>query len=139
MNFSEFFFVKEFLCIGVNSIRILYESLINIVLITNQNMEEQTNPVLELPYSYNVNITNENDWIEEDDDSSSYSNYDENEIYEVEIHPEELDELMQELKEIKGLSTGKLLTIRNEWILKSEKEFQDFELNVWYFILYFMN
>ena len=139
MNFSEFFFVKEFLCIGVNSIRILYESLINIVLITNQNMEEQTNPVLELPYSYNVNITNENDWIEEDDDSSSHSNYDENEIYEVEIHPEELDELMQELKEIKGLSTGKLLTIRNEWILKSEKEFQDFELNVWYFILYFMN
>ena len=133
------FFVKEFLCIGVNSIRILYESLINIVLITNQNMEEQTNPVLELPYSYNVNITNENDWIEEDDDSSSHSNYDENEIYEVEIHPEELDELMQELKEIKGLSTGKLLTIRNEWILKSEKEFQDFELNVWYFILYFMN
>ena len=108
-------------------------------MITNQNMEEQTNPVLELPYSYNVNITNENDWIEEDDDSSSYSNYDENEIYEVEIHPEELDELMQELKEIKGLSTGKLLTIRNEWILKSEKEFQDFELNVWYFILYFMN
>ena len=102
-------------------------------------MEEQTNPVLELPYSYNVNITNENDWIEEDDDSSSYSNHDENEIYEVEIHPEELDELMQELKEIKGLSTGKLLTIRNEWVLKSENEFQDFELNVWYFILYFMN
>ena len=86
-------------------------------------MEEQTNPVLELPYSYNVNITNENDWIEEDDDSSSYSNYDENEIYEVEIHPEELDELMQELKEIKGLSTGKLLTIRNELILISEKIF----------------
>ena len=124
------FFVKEFLCIGVNSIRILYESLINIVLITNQNMEEQTNPVLELPYSYNVNITNENDWIEEDDDSSSHSNYDENEIYEVEIHPEELDELMQELKEIKGLSTGKLLTIRNELILISEKIFHDFELNV---------
>ena len=75
----------------------------------NQNMEEQTNQVLELLNSDNVNITNENNWIEEEEEfSSSDSNYDENEIYEVEIHPEELDELMQELKEIKGLSTGKL-------------------------------
>ena len=72
-------------------------------------MEEQTNQVLELLNSDNVNITNETNWIEEEEDfSSSDSNYDENEIYEVEIHPEELDELMQELKEIKGLSTGKL-------------------------------
>ena len=42
-----------------------------IVLIPNQNMEEQTNQVLDLLNSDNVNITNENNWIEEDEDFSS--------------------------------------------------------------------
>ena len=67
-------------------------------------MEELLEPSLELLQS--------EDYVDEDDefvlegDSTTDSNSDEEEIYEVEIHPDEVDEFMQELKEIKGLSTG---------------------------------
>ena len=67
-------------------------------------MEELLEPSLELLQS--------EDYVDEDDefvlegDSTTDSDSDEEEIYEVEIHPDEVDEFMQELKEIKGLSTG---------------------------------
>ena len=67
-------------------------------------MEELLDPSLELLQS--EDYVDENDEFILEGDSTTDSDSDEEEIYEVEIHPDEVDEFMQELKEIKGLSTG---------------------------------
>ena len=67
-------------------------------------MEELLDPPLELLQS--EDYVDENEEFILEGDSTTDSDSDEEEIYEVEIHPDEVDEFMQELKEIKGLSTG---------------------------------
>ena len=53
----------------------------------------------------------ENFVILEGESTTDSSDNDSEDVYEVEVHPEDLDDFMKEIKEIKGIKTGKLNTV----------------------------